>query len=220
MKRMIVSSICAGAMVIAALSVTSVTKAVTYDTGQRMFGQAEVEPAFDLSNGDVIYLLTPLKAPLPSKANGAAVAPMYLPVYPMSSTVTTNDLNCQPTNCDHLNVLPFPDSDYGVLPGSDRACTDFNGGNPCSPVKGHNHLVGIASTKGDFNVAWHVKLVVFTPAGFTDGSINTMVTTLSQVNALVSKGDAFLADTPITFNCSRTSQQTYEIGTPIVISYP
>ncbi len=145
---------------------------------------------------------------------------MYIPVYPLSSTVPADDLNCQPTTCDHLNVPPFPQTDCGVLAGGDAACMDFKGGHPCSPVKGHNHLVGIASTKGNFNVAWHVKLVVFTSPAFTNGSINTMVTTLSQVQALVNSSNAFIADTPITFNCSRTSQQTYDIGTPAINSYP
>jgi hypothetical protein len=72
-----------------------------------------------------------------------------------------------------VNVLPFPDSDYGALPGTDKLCTDFNGGNPCSPVEGHDHLVGIASTHGDFSVAWHVELVIFTHAASLDGKINT-----------------------------------------------
>jgi len=81
-------------------------------------------------------------------------------------------------------------------------------------------LVGIASTGGDFNVAWHVWLVVFTQSGFADGAINTRVTTLSQLTALVDKGDARFIDTGFTFHCSATSQQTYEIGTPKVIQYP
>ena len=42
------------------------------DSGQRTFGQVSVEPAIDLSNGDTIYLLTPDKAPFPSKANPVA----------------------------------------------------------------------------------------------------------------------------------------------------
>ena len=220
MKRIVIFSVCVSSLAVAVLSLTATTKAVTFDSGQRKFGQAEVEPAFDDSNGNGIYLLTPLKAPLPSMANAKAQAPMYLPVYPLSSTVPAAELNCQPTNCDHLNVLPFPVTGYGALPGTAQACKDFNGGNPCSEVLGHNHLVGIASTMGDFNVAWHVKLVLFTAAGFSDGSINKMVTTLSQVQALVKSGDAFIADTPIIFNCSSTSQQTYDTGTPVIISYP
>jgi hypothetical protein len=69
-----------------------------------------------------------------------------------------------------LNLaLLFPDVDYGALPGSDKACADFNGGGPCSPVEGHDPLLGVASTSGDFNVAWHVKLAVVTQlfGGFT-----------------------------------------------------
>src|SRR5579859_2812226 len=194
--------------------------ALAQDSGQRTFGQGSVEPALDTSNGNTVYLLTPDKAPFPSKANHVATAPLYLPLYPVTSTVPANELNCQPTNCDHVNVLPFPSPDYGALPGTDLRCVDFNGGNPCSPVKGHDHLVGVASTHGDFNVAWHVKLVVFTHATFLDGKINTRITTLNQINALVASQDAVVLDTPITFNCSITSERTYEMGTPKVIPFP
>jgi len=194
------------------------TKAGSVDSGQRFFGRSEVQPAFDDSTGNTIYLLAPLKTPL-SPANTAATAPYYHVVYPLGSTVPAQELNCQPTNCDHLNVLPFPETDYGALPGFDQACTDFNGGSPCSPVKGHDHLVGVASTEGDHN-AWHVELVVFTHAAFLDGTINTRVTTLSQIQALVKSGDVFIVDTPITFTSSVTSEQTYDLGTPVVIPYP
>jgi hypothetical protein len=191
-----------------------------FDSGQRTFAQASVEPAVNSANGATVYLLTPIKAPFPSKANADhATAPLYLPVYPMTSTVPAFELNCQPDNCDHVNVLPFPSADYGALPGSDKACVDFNGGNPCSLVEGHDHLIGVPPT-GDFNVAWHVELVVFTHAAFLDGKINTRITTLDQINALVKSGDVIIIDTPVTFNCSITSERTYELGTPTVIPFP
>lgn len=189
------------------------------ESGQRTFGQASVEPAIDSSTGGTVYLLTPIKAPFPSKANPIATAPLYLPLYPLTSTVIADDLNCQPTNCDHVNVLPFPSPVYGALAGTDQRCVDFNGGQPCSAVKGHDHLVGVAKTKGDFNVAWAVKLVVFTPAA-TAAEINTRITTLNQINALASIGHAVVLDTPVTFNCSITSERTYELGTPVVIPFP
>jgi hypothetical protein len=205
---------------VACLCVGVSSNAAAADSGQRNFAQVSVEPAIDSTTGGSIYLLTPIKAPFPSKANPVATAPLYLPLYPLSSTVPASGLNCQPWNCDHVNVLPFPSADYGFLPGSDKSCTDFNGGSPCSPVKGHDHLVGVASTHGDFNVAWHVKLVVFTSAAFADGKINSRITTLNQINDLVASGDAFIADTPVTFNCSITSERTYELGTPVVIPFP
>lgn len=208
------------ASAVAATCLCVATKAQTVSSGQHAFGQSEVEPAFDDSNGNAIYLKSPLKNPFPSEANPRATAPMYTVVYPLSSTVPADQLNCQPTNCDHLNVLPFADSDYGALPGSDQACMDFNGGSSCSPVKGHDHLVGVASTGGDFNQAWHVELVIFSSTAFLDGSINTRITTLSQLLALEQSGDVFIVDTPITFNCSVTSEETYDRGTSVVIPYP
>jgi hypothetical protein len=210
----------AAAVFVGAACLCVSSKADVVDSGQRTFGQFSVEPAVDDSNGNGIYLLTPLKNPAPSNANPRATAPLYLPLYPPSSTVPAYELNCQPTNCDHANVLPFADVDYGLLPGSDKACVDFNGGSPCSPVKGHDHLVGVASTGGDFNQAWHVELVIFTHAAFVDGKINTRITTLSQIQALVKSGDAVIIDAQFTFNCSVVSGQTYDLGTPVVIPYP
>ena len=213
------TAFCAAALVVAACLCFPV-KADTVESGQRVLAQTSIEPAFDASTGSPIYLLTPLKSPFPSKSNPRAAAPLYLVTYPLSSTLPAAEFNCQPNNCDHVNVLPFPDVDYGALAGTDTACADFNGGNPCAPVKGHDHLVGVASTKGDFNVAWHVQLVIFTHAAFLDGKINTRITTLSQLEALVQSGDAFIADTPITFNCSVVSGRTYDMGTPVVIPFP
>jgi hypothetical protein len=206
------------AVVVAAAFFGVPGKAFLADSGQRNFAQVSVEPAVDYANGSTVYLLTPIKAPFPSKANPIATAPLYLPVYPITSTVPAFDLNCQPTNCDHVNVLPFLDADYGSA--SAQACADFNGGNPCSQVEGHDHLVGVPTTQGDFNVAWHVKLVFFTHGGFVDHAINTRITTLSQLTTLSNHGDIIIADTPITFNCSITSGRTYDLGTPVVIPFP
>jgi hypothetical protein len=190
-------------------------------SGQRTFAMASVEPAIDYSTGGTIYLLTPVKAPFPSKSNPIAAAPLYLPLYPLSSTVDAASLNCQPENCDHANVLPFPDPGYyGALPGTDPACADFNGGQPCSTVKGHDHLVGVANTHGDFNVAWTVYPVIFTHKAFDDGMINTRITTLKQLWAEVASGDVVIAPQLVTFNCSVTSKRTYWMGTPVVIPFP
>jgi hypothetical protein len=215
-RRFVVAIAVAGAVAFASATVN----AHGQESGQRTYAQASVEPAIDYSTGNRIYLLTPIKAPFPSKANTIATAPLYLPLYPLTSTVAADDLNCQPTNCDHANVLPFPSPDYGALPGTDPACTDFNGGAPCARVKGHDHLVGAANTHGDFNVAWTVKPVIFTHQAFVDGKINTRITTLTQLWAEVASGDVVIAPDLVTFNCSITSEQTYELGTAVVIPFP
>jgi hypothetical protein len=194
--------------------------AVASDSGQRTFAQVVVEPAVDMSTGSTIYLLTPNKAASPSKVNVAATSPLYLTLYPLSSTVSAFDLNCQPNNCEHVNVLPFHFSGYDALPASSPICVDFNGGQECALVKGHDHLVAAASTGGDFHAACNVQLVAFTSKAFGDGAINTRIKTLDQLNALVASNDVMIVKTPITVHCSIASERTYELGTPVVIPIP
>jgi hypothetical protein len=193
-------------------------------SGQTAFGQATVEPAFDDVTGNIVFLLTPDNAPLPSNAPPAAQDILYLPVYPTASTVAASDLDCQPDNCNHLNVLPFPnrnyDSDPGDLAGTSKACIDYNSGKPCTVYKGHDHLAGVPSTGGKFSVAWHVELVLFTGKGFTDGAIDTRITTLSQIDALVLSGDAVMAPTPIVFNCQVVPETAYNRGAPLSFVFP
>ena len=84
-------------------------------SGERAFGKVTVEPAYDDVTGEIIYLLTPDKAPFPSKANAHAIAPLYLVEYPPGSAVTTFNCAGVPGNCpDHdadvagaaTNIMP------------------------------------------------------------------------------------------------------------------
>jgi len=190
------------------------------DSGQRTFAQATVEPAVDFSTGDTVDVLTPDKSPFPAKANSAATSPLYLVIYPESSTLPATDFNCLPTNCEHVNVLPFADPNYGAQPGTATACVHFNNGNPCSLVKGQDHLIAVASTGGDFHVARNVKLVVFTQTAFLNGKINTRVTKLTQLQALLGSGEAIVIDTPNVLHASPTTKQIYDRATPVVIPFP
>jgi len=167
---------------------------IPWYSGQRAFGQVTVEPAIDDATGGEIFLHTPDNAPLPSNANQRAHAPMYLVLYPSSSTIDANILNCQPDNCDHLQTFAYP-------------------------LKGHDHLVGVPHT-GDFNVAWDVILVAFTPQGFADGAIDNRLLTLDQLNAAVTAGDVTLVGPVTSFNCSITSVANYLKGTPLTFTLP
>ncbi len=208
----------AGSLSLAALSVVlaGAPGMASAFSGQRAFGQSTVEPAYDDANGSVVFLLTPNGAPFPSKSNPRAWAPMYIPLYPTTSTIDPTTLNCQPTNCDHLNVLPFPAPDY-VNGGATCEQFGFPAG-ACSLVAGHDHLVGIASTGGDFNVAWQVHLIVFTPKAFADGAVNRHLTTLDDLfgeDGVVTTGDAIEIPTAIVFNCNRVSERVYLKATPL-----
>ena len=182
-------------------------------SGQRAFGQSTVEPAINYADGSTVYLLTPDKAPFPAKANAAAVAPLYLPAYPSTSTIDPSILNCQPNNCDHVNVLPFAAPGY---PNGGNTCLTFGlPAGQCSLLIGHDHLVGIPPT-GDYNVAWAVVLVVFTPQAFQDGAINNRILTLQQIEDAIAAGDAFTVETPIVFNCQMVSPTVYSKATPLI----
>jgi hypothetical protein len=196
----------------AVLSLVGYAAQASAQSGQTAFGQATVEPAINYANGSTIFLLTPNKAPFPSKANPRAVAPLYLVMYPSNSTIDPSDLNCQPNNCDHANVVPFPAPGY---PNGGTTCVTYGfDAGACGLVIGHDHLVGVPHT-GDFNVAWHVTLVVFTQKAVGDGAINNRLLTFQDVANAVTNEDAFMADTPITFNCSIVSSRVYYLGVPL-----
>jgi hypothetical protein len=167
---------------------------ITWYSGQRAYGQVTVEPAVDSATGNEIFLHTPDNAPLPSHAAQRAHAPMYLVLYPEVSTIDADTLNCQPTNCDHLQTFEYP-------------------------LKGHDHLVGVPHT-GDFNVAWDVVLVAFTPEAFADGAINDRMLSLDQLNAALAAGDVVTIGPVTSFNCSITSAANYLKGTPLTFTVP
>ena len=168
-------------------------------SGQRALAGSTIEPAVDDMTGNQVFLLTPNKAPFPSKPPDAGQAPLYLVAYPTSSTIT-DTFNCTPTNCDHVPTVPVPWYPSGGL------------------LKGHDHLVGIANTHGDYNVAWDVELDVFTEKGFGDGAINHRILTLAALNAAKANGDIMAIDTGIVFNCSATSPVLYLRGTPLTFN--
>ena len=173
-----------------ALGTALPASATSWYTGQRNFAGVSVEPAVDMGTGNQVFLLTPIHSL--TNANARAHAPLYLVFYPGTSTVPASSLSCSPTNCDHANSFP-PYGDAGL--------------------KGHDHLVGLPKT-GDWNVAWDVYPVFFTPQGFADGAINTRILTETQMDAAVAAGDLFEAPTPVfAFQCARTSVVTYLRGT-------
>ncbi len=172
-----------------------VSAATMWYSGQRMFAGFSVEPAVNVADGSEIFLLTPNNAP--TNANPAhAHAPMWLVLYPGVSSIPASTLDCQPTNCDHANAFPPYDAAGGL--------------------KGHDHLVGVAPT-GDYNVAWDVYPIVFTPKGFADGAINTRILTMKQLSGELASGDVVQGPLVVSFNCAKTTVSTYLLGTPFTM---
>jgi hypothetical protein len=180
-------------------------------SGERIIGKASIEPAYDDSTGNFVYLLTPDRlAPLnpTNPINGVnphAVAPLYLVVYPPGTEGTFNCMGV-PGNCpDHGGVIANVAT--GVEPGT-------YGSDPAA-VPGHDHLVGVASTGGDFNVPWRVYIELFTSRAAV-----THITTLAQLQAAWASGAILQTasgqgiDTGITFACAVVSEAAYLAGKP------
>lgn len=187
----------------------SPASATVLPTGEVTFGRTVVEPAYDDSTGALVYLSTPMGA----QANpvfGKNVAPIYLPVYPVGSGVGT--LNCQDTTA--TTVENCPDHGGHVAGAAEQIMPSVYGVPGAAGVAGHDHLVGIASTGGDFNILWEPVLVLFTPSAVHDGVIRH-ITTLADINQLVSAGYAIEIHNPAaTFNCAVVPASVYNLGTP------
>ena len=169
-------------------------------TGETTFGQTTVEPAYNDANGSLVYLSTPHNTQVnPNFAHN--VAPIYLPMYPIGSTVGT-------LNCEDVPIENCPD--HGPLVASLAEAlmpTVYGGG-----VLGHDHLVGIASTGGDFNIDWEPVLLLFT----NPAAANMHITTLRQVNWALQTGNAIPVPLqPATFHCSVVPASVYNRGTPL-----
>lgn len=182
--------------------------AATAPSGERFVGNvsgghgAVIEPAYDYNTGGLTYILTPTGAPFPAKANAHAVAPLYIVAYPSSYPGWTLSCMGVPGNC--------PDHD-GLIAGAATALEPGVYGTDPSAVPGHDHLIGLANTGGDWNVAWHVYVVLFT----NSAAANSHVTTLSQLQDALDGGDAISVDSGIIFNCSAVPASLYWKSTPI-----
>lgn len=177
-------------------------------TGERIVGNAAIEPAYDADSGELMYLLTPIKAPFPSRANSHAVSPLYLVEYPVGSAAAEGGhFNCEgvPGNC--------PDHDGEVAQVAVTAMPSVYGTDP-SVVPGHDHVADPPG-KPDFNIAWEVVEVLFTDQGMADGASDTRLTTDAQIEAAVEAGDAVEIDLGFAFNCNVVSPAVYWRGAPV-----
>jgi hypothetical protein len=179
-------------------------------TGHFTGGGGTVEPAIDDANGSTVYLFTPNNAK--THANTHNFAPLYLVVYPVGSGIDPASLNCQHLLAD-LTTLHDNCIDHGpIVAGAAGASPVYVRG-----VIGHDHLVGIASSGGDFNVIWEPVLVLFNSV---DAS-TTRILTLDQLNKAFGAGQ--VSETPLPsldFNCASVSAAVYNHGTPAPVAGP
>ena len=177
-----------------------------FTTGHFVGGGGTIEPAYNDGTGALIYLQTPNNAHV--HGGGKNVAPLYLPMYPVGSGIDPASLNCPHVEAN-LTTVADKCPDHGPLVAGvaeSAEATVYSQG-----VLGHDHLAGIASSGGDFNVIWEPILVVFTSVQASMQHI----TTLAQVNKVLGDGEAIPIPIPqAEFHCSVVSAAAYARGTP------
>jgi hypothetical protein len=183
------------------ISLSATAARAQVPSGERQLGMTVIEPGYDDATGDLIYVTTPMGAPFPAKADGHAVSPLYLIVYPDSAAASVGTMNCAHEGGDNC---PSHGPDIANL--AQAVVPSVYGGG----VWGHDHIMD-APGGSEFNVAWHVVVVLFT----NSAAANTHITTEEQLDAALDAGDALEIETPIVFNCSVVSPATYGRATPL-----
>jgi hypothetical protein len=173
--------------------------AAALPSGQRVLNQSILEPVYNDAAGTISYIKTPIHAPM--HANPTAWAPLYVVVYPLGVSMPT-------LNCMHVPVDNCPDHGPGVAAAAEALEPSVYGGG----VLGHDHLIAVPGSGGDFNIAWEPILVLFT----NHDAATHHLTSEAQVNAAVSAGDATEVPVPsLTFNCAVVPGGLYARGTPV-----
>jgi len=169
-------------------------------SGQFVGGGGSIEPAYNDVTGGIIYLWTPNKAKVHPNAHN--VAPLYLPVYPTGVGIDPASLNCAHVPADNC-------ANHGV--GVAGAAQQIMPSVYSDGVAGHDHLAGVASSGGDFNVIWEPTLVLFT----SKDAATQRITTDAQVDAAVNAGNAIEVPLPqLDFNCAIVGAAVYNNATP------
>jgi len=199
-------------VVAAALVAVLPAGASSTPSGQRALGQSVIEPVYnDEVAGQIGYIKQPENAPQELPANDKARSPLYLVVYPTTSTlVGTTTFFCR-----HLPTENCPTHGNGIANlASLREPSVYGVGG--AGVAGHDHLMDFPGAP-DFNIAWVPTVVLFTPQGVTDGAINHHILTDAEIDAAVTSGDAITVSLPQrTFVCASVPERLYDMATPLV----
>jgi len=190
-------------LMVAALTVLTDATAASAQlpSGERQLGQTIIEPGYDDRTGNLIYVMTPIGPPNPTHANAHAVSPLFLIVYPNSASESVGTMNCAHEGGDNC-----PDHGPGIADLAKAVVPSVYG----DGVWGHDHVMD-GPGGSEFNVAWHVVVVLFTNAE----AAKTHITTEDQLDAALDAGDALTVETEIVFHCNLVSGATYNRAVPL-----
>lgn len=175
-------------------------------SGEVQLGQSILEPAYNDANGSLIYILTPMHAPLKLKPT-TPLAPLYVIVYPNSAAGAIGTVNCA-----HQAVDNCPDHGPAIAGLAEATQPSVY---QASGVWGHDHILAAPpappSRGGDFNVVWEPVAVLFKD--------NLHITHIKTLSALMAAKDAgyvqFVPLPAATFYCAVVAASPYYRGTPV-----
>lgn len=185
---------------LAALLVVAHGAMAQVPSGERTHGQAVIEPAYDYRTGDFVYLSTPQQGTDAIHANASAVSTLFLVVYPSSASAAVGTMICAHQGGDNC-----PDHGPGIADLASSVVPSVYG----AGVWGHDHLVEGHGGK-DFQVAWHVVVVLFTSAAAAE----THITTAAALDDALDAGRAITIDTPIVIHGNLVSDTVYRLAIP------
>ena len=170
-------------------------------SGERQLGRTVVEPAYDLRNGELIYIMTPMGSRSAAHADEQAVAPLFIVVYPNSAAAAVGTMNCAHEGGDNC-----ADHGPGIADLAQATVPDvYRDG-----VWGHDHVMdGVGGA--DFNGMRQVVVVLFRNAD----AAKTHITTAAALDAAIDAGDAFSIVTPTTIHGNLVAGSTYDRATPL-----
>lgn len=177
-------------------------------TGERIHAQTVLEPVYNAeSYGQIGYVSTPLGTQHPVPSNPRSWSPIYVVVYPTSSTIDTSGSGAAgPLNCWHTPVENCPTHGGEVAGAAAFLVPSVYGGG----VLGHDHVMDWPGG-ADWSIAWEPVVVLFTNAQ----AANTRLLTDAQIEAAVAAGDAIEIPLPDqTFDCALVSDSVWALTTP------
>ena len=232
MLRRLVSGLAAVGLVVAfGLMGASPASASSVPSGQRMYGNTTfdagaghfvggggtIEPAYDDTPGTSVYLQTPNNTPVhlahaidPAVGLPRAVAPIYLPMYPVGSGIDPASLNCAHAPADNCRTTA---RSWQVSRAGNRAVRLHRPPNACQPRPGPRPLGRHCEDRRGLQRAGEPVLILFTSVDVS----KTHITTLAQIKALEAASPPEVIEVPLppaTFHCSVVSVAAYNKATP------
>jgi hypothetical protein len=189
------------AVAVLLVATASTGAADSIPTGQRVFHNSSLEPAYNAANaGQIGYFMEPAGK---MNASPTAWAPIYVVVYPTGSTAATT-FSCMHIAMGNDNCPSHGNAIAGLAAAREPAV--YGGG-----VAGHDHVLDFPGGD-DFNIAWEPTVVLFK----SKADANEHVVTDARINELYSEGKVDLIPLPqATFLCAIVPQRIWDMATPV-----